>query len=161
MKFNEMGLPEDEAYGVKVAALVHDIGNLNVPAEILSKTAALSEIEFSIVQEHSQAGHEMLKDITFPWAIADMVWQHHERLDGTGYPRGLQGDEILLGAQIVGVADVVEAMASERPYRNEFSMGPALDEIRRGRALAFHPAVVDACMDLCRSNRFVFPQTVH
>ena len=155
---HEMGLPENEVYAVKVAALVHDIGNLMVPAEILGKTDALSEVEFSLVQEHAQAGRDILKDITFPWAIADIVWQHHERLDGSGYPRGLRGDEILLGARIVAVADVVEAMASDRPYRPELSIDLALQEIGRGRGVAFDSTVVDACIKLCRENRFVFPR---
>jgi putative nucleotidyltransferase with HDIG domain len=155
---NEMGLPEIEVHGVKVAALVHDIGNLMVPAEILAKTDALSAIEYGLVQEHAQAGRDILEDITFPWAIADTVWQHHERLDGSGYPRGLQGDEILLGARVIGVADVVEAMASGRPYRPLLSMDVALQEIGRGRGVSFDSTVVDACVNVCRENRFVFPQ---
>ena len=155
---NEMGLPENEVHAVKAAALVHDIGNLKVAAEILAKTDALSEVEYGLVQEHAQAGRDILKDITLPWAIADIVWQHHERLDGSGYPRGLRGDEISLGARVIAVADVVEAMASARPHRPELSIDLALQEIGRGRGVAFDSTVVDACIKLCRENGFVFPR---
>lgn len=155
---NEMGLSVNEVDGVEVAALVHDIGSIRIPVEILAKTEALSEFEFSLVQEHAKAGRDILKDIAFPWPIADIVWQHHERLDGSGYPRGLRGDEILLGARIIGVADVVEAMALDRPYRHVLSMDAALREIGRGRGLTFDPMVVDACVRLCRENGFAFPQ---
>jgi putative nucleotidyltransferase with HDIG domain len=155
---NEMGLPETEVHGVKVAALVHDIGNLMIPIEILTKTDALSESEYGLVQEHARAGRDLLEDITFPWAVADTVWQHHERLDGSGYPRGLHGEEILLGARVIGVADTVEALASSRPYRPESRIDVALQELARGRGVTFDPMVVDACMNLCRENRFVFPQ---
>ncbi len=154
----ELGLSENEVQAVNVAALVHDIGNLDVPAEILAKTGTLNEAEFALVQEHAEAGRNMLKDITFPWAVADVVWQHHERLDGSGYPRGLRGDEILLEARILSVADVVEAMASERPYRPVLSMDLAMEEISRGRGVSFDPAVVDACVRLCYESRFVFPR---
>ena len=155
---NEMGLPENVVYGVKVAALVHDIGTLKVPAEILAKTDALSATEFGLIQEHAETGRNMVKDIAFQWAIADIVWQHHERLDGSGYPRALRGDEILLETRILSVADVVEAMASDRPYRAVLSMDLAIEEIERGSGVVFDPVVVDACIRVCRENRFVFPQ---
>jgi putative nucleotidyltransferase with HDIG domain len=154
----ELGLSENEVQAVNVAALVHDIGNLKVPGEILAKTGALNQVEFALVQEHAETGRNMLKDITFPWAVADIVWQHHERLDGSGYPRGLRGDEILLEARILSVADVVEAMASDRPYRPVLSMDLAMEEISRGRGVSFDAAVVDACVRLCHESRFVFPR---
>lgn len=154
---NEMDLPENVVHGVKVAALVHDIGKLKVPCEILAKPGELSKIEFCLFQEHAQTGRDLLKDITFPWPIADIVWQHHERLDGSGYPRRLRGDEILLEARVIAVADVVDEAASPRPYRPALGIDVALQEIGRGRGKAFDSAAVDACTRLCREDRFMFP----
>lgn len=153
----ELGLPDAEVSGIKVAAGVHDIGKITIPSEILTKPGRLKDIEYQFMKGHAEAGRDILKDITFPWPIADIVWQHHERLDGSGYPRGLCGDEILMEARVIAVADVVEAMASHRPYRPALGMEAALQAIERGRGHAFDPKVVDACLRLCREGGFAFP----
>ncbi len=152
----EVGLPPDEAHGIQLAAMVHDIGKVLIPAEILSKPSRLSELEFELVKTHAQASYDILKGIEFPWPIADMVLQHHERLDGSGYPRGLRGEQILLGARILAVADTVEAMASHRPYRAALGVEKALAEIRANRGRLYEPAVVDACERLFATKRFAF-----
>jgi len=151
-----MHLPENEVSEIYVAAIVRDIGKLKVPAKILAKPGRLCEFEHRLIQRHAQAGRDILKDITFPWAIADIVWQHHERLDGSGYPRGLRGDEILMGARVIAVADVVEAMASPRPYRPALGIDAALEEIKKKRGMAFDTAVVDACLQLLREDSNAF-----
>ena len=116
----EMGLAQEKIEGIRMAGSIHDIGKLSIPAEILSKPTKLTDIEFSLIKEHSRSGYEMLKDVESPWPLAEIVYQHHERMDGSGYPRNLKGDEILMEARIMAVADVVEAMASHRPYRAGF-----------------------------------------
>ena len=113
----EMGLPQEKIDGIRMAGSIHDIGKLSIPAEILSKPTKLTEIEFSLIKEHSRRGYEILKDVESPWPLAEIVYQHHERMNGSGYPRNLKGDDILMEARIMAVADVVEAMASHRPYR--------------------------------------------
>lgn len=153
----EMGLAEIAIHAVKIAAIVHDVGTIRVPSEILAKPGTLSEIERSLFQGHAQDGRDILKGITFPSPIADIVWQHHERLDGSGYPRGLRGEEILLEARIIAVADMVDELASARPYRPALGMELALQEIARGRGTSYDATVVDACIRLCRENGFVFP----
>jgi HD-GYP domain-containing protein (c-di-GMP phosphodiesterase class II) len=125
----QMELCDDECEGIKLAALVHDVGKLALPAEILNKPGRLSDIEFALIRGHAQAGHDILSDIDFGWPIAQIVLQHHERLDGTGYPNGLLGDEVLMEARIIAVADVVEAMASHRPYRPALGLDTAVKEI--------------------------------
>jgi len=150
----EMGLPDAELDGIRMAAFLHDIGKISLPAEILSKPSRLSEVEFSLVKTHPQNGYDILKEIEFPWPVARMVWQHHERLDGSGYPLGLSGEEILLGARIMAVADVVEAMASERSYRPAPGLEKALEEIGAHRGIFFDPAVVDACLRIFREKDF-------
>ena len=152
----EMGLPEDQINGIHLAAIIHDLGKIHVPAEILSKPGKLTDIEFMLIKQHPQDGYDILKDVKFPWPIADMILQHHERLDGSGYPQGLKGDQILLESRILAVADVVEAMSSHRPYRAALGIEPALDEIRRGRGSLYDPAVVDACLKLFEEKRFTF-----
>lgn len=142
------GLDEDRIKGIRTAAIIHDIGKLYVPAEILCKPGKLTDIEFKLLKTHPQAGFEILQEIEFPWPIAQIVQQHHERLDGSGYPAGLVGDEILLEARIVGVADVVEAMSSHRPYRAGKGEKAALQEISRQRKKIYDPEVVDACLAL-------------
>jgi HD-GYP domain-containing protein (c-di-GMP phosphodiesterase class II) len=150
----EMGLPEETIHGIALAASIHDLGKISVPAEILSKPGKLTDIEFELVKQHVQRGYDILKDIKFPWPIATMVWQHHERLDGSGYPQGLKGDEILLESRILAVADVVEAMSSHRPYRPALGIEMALKEIEHGRGSAYDADVVDACLKLFRERRF-------
>jgi putative nucleotidyltransferase with HDIG domain len=144
----EMGLAEKKIDGIRTAAVVHDIGKLSVPVEILSKPGQLSEAEQSILKTHPQAGYEILDGIEFPWPIARIVQQHHERMDGSGYPLGLQGDEILLEARILTVADVVEATSSYRPYRPANGITVALAEIVKYRGSRYSIEVVDACMGL-------------
>ncbi len=152
----EMGLPEEKIRGIHLAASIHDLGKINVPAEILAKPGHLSDIEIMLIKTHPQAGNDILKDVYFPWPIADMINQHHEKLDGSGYPHGLKGDQILLESRILTVADVVEAMASHRPYRPTLGIEVALEEIERGRGSAYDPAVVDACLKLFRDGRFTY-----
>ncbi len=154
----EMDLPGQEIQGIGLAASIHDLGKISVPAEILSKPGKLSALEFMLLKNHAQAGFDILKDIQFPWPIATMVLQHHERQDGSGYPQGLQGQQILLQSRILAVADVVEAMASHRPYREALGVASALQEIERGRGTAFDAAVADACLRLFAQKRFVFSE---
>ena len=151
----EMGLPEERIHGLHLAAVVHDLGKISVPAEILARPGKLSAIEFQLIKGHAQAGYEILKDIDFPWPIADIVRQHHERFDGSGYPQGLNGREILLESSILAVADTVEAMASHRPYRPTLGIEVALQEIARGRGTKYNPAVADACLTLFREGSYV------
>lgn len=150
----EMGLPEERIHGLHLAGVVHDLGKISVPAEILSKPGKLTPIELLLVKGHAQAGYEILKDIDFPWPIATIVWQHHERFDGSGYPHGLKGGDILLESGIMAVADVVEAMGSHRPYRPTLGIDAALQEIERGRGIQYDPAVADACLKLFRESRY-------
>jgi len=152
----ELGFDEERVEGVRVGGLVHDLGKLYVPAEILSKPGKLSQLEFSMIQTHAQAGYEVLKTIQFPWPVAEMALQHHERMNGSGYPRKLKGEEILLEARILAVADVVEAMAFHRPYRPAHGVPKALEEVERGRQEFFDPTVVDACLSLFREKGFQF-----
>jgi PAS domain S-box-containing protein len=152
----EMGLPEQKIHGIHLAATVHDLGKIHIPAEILTKPGKLSDIEFMLIKTHAQAGYDILKDVEFPWPIADIVRQHHERLDGSGYPQGLKDGQILLGSRIMAVADVVETMSSHRPYRASLGIDLALKEIERGRGSAYDPAVADACLKLFREGRFAF-----
>jgi PAS domain S-box-containing protein/putative nucleotidyltransferase with HDIG domain len=142
----EMGLPAEQIEAIRVAGIVHDLGKIYVAAEILSKPIRLKDIEMALVKAHCKAGYDILKTIEFPWPIADIVYQHHERLDGSGYPQGLRGDYILLEAKILAVADVVEAMSSHRPYRSALSLEEALDEIKKNRAILYEPEVVDTCL---------------
>ncbi len=145
---DQLGMDEERAEGLRVAALLHDIGKVSVPAEILNKPSQLTELEFSMIREHSRASSDILQDIEFPWPVAEIVLQHHERLDGSGYPQGLTGDEILLEAQVLAVADVVEAMASHRPYRPAPGVDAALAEIRAGAGTRYDERAVAACVDL-------------
>jgi len=152
----EMGLDAGRIQGIHMGATIHDIGKLQLPAEILSKPGALSEMELMLVKSHPQVGYDILRDIAFPWPVADIAHQHHERLDGSGYPQGLKGEAICLEARIVAVADVVEAMASHRPYRAGLGIDKALEEIEKGRGVLFDPAVVDVCLRLFRDKGFAF-----
>lgn len=152
----ELGLPEDQVRGAHIAAAIHDIGKIYVPAEILSKPRSLSDAEFNLIKSHSQIGFDILRDIEFPWPIAQTVLQHHERMDGSGYPQGLSDGQILLLAKILGVADVVEAMCSHRPYRPAPGLKRALEEITDNRGVFYSPEVVDACSSLFGREGFRF-----
>ena len=153
----QMGLPEEQLHAIHLAGLVHDLGKISIPAEILSKPSRLNEIEYSLIKMHPQAGYDILKGVDFSWPIAQMVLQHHERMDGSGYPRGLKGEEILPGARILIVADVVEAMSSHRPYRPGLGIKAALEEIKRGRGTHYDPQVADACVALFQERGYVLP----
>ena len=150
----EMGLPEDRVEGLRVAATIHDIGKISVPAEMLTKPTRLTKIEFTIIQTHVQAGYDILKDIEFPWPVARMVVEHHERINGSGYPNGLNGGNLLQESRIMAVADVVEAMASHRPYRPSLGIEPALEEIEKNRGILYDPDAVDACLRLFRQKGY-------
>jgi GAF domain-containing protein len=150
----EMGLAESMQQGLHFGALIHDLGKIQVPAEILSKPTRLTKLEFDLIKTHPQAGYDIVKGIDFPWPVAQMVHQHHERVDGSGYPQGLRGDAITLEARILAVADVVEAMASHRPYRPGLGLDAALREIEAKRGQWFDAAVVDACLRLFREQGF-------
>ena len=150
----EMQLPEDQIEGLYLAGVVHDVGKIRIPLEILSKPSKLNELEFSLIKDHASSGHDILKAVEFPWPVAEIVWQHHERLDGSGYPRGLKGDQILLEARILAVADVVEAIMSDRPYRAGLGIDAALGEISLERGKAFCGEAVDACVRLFREQHW-------
>jgi len=152
----ELGLAQEQLDGLRIAGNVHDVGKVKVPAEILSKPGALSDLEFGMIKLHPETGYEILRGINFPWPIATIVWQHHERLDGSGYPRGLKGGEILLEAQVLSVADVVESIVSHRPYRSALGLDVALKEIMDNRGKLYNADVVDACVRLFKEKGFDF-----
>ncbi len=151
---SEMGLSKDRIEGIRTASSIHDIGKISVPAEILSKPIKLSDAEFSLIKIHSQAGYDILKDIDFPWPVARMILEHHERINGSGYPWGLKGKDLLIESKIIAVADVVEAIASHRPYRPSLGLETALEEISVNRGVLFDNNVVDACIRLFRENGY-------
>ncbi len=153
---NEMGLPQDQIEGIRVAGDIHDIGKIYVPAEILSKPGQITAIEYGIIKTHPQVGYDILKTIKFPWPVAQIVLQHHEHLDGSGYPLGLSGDQILKESKILIVADTVEAMSSHRPYRPAQGIDKALEEIIQHKGLFYDPEVVDACVRLFEEKGFRF-----
>ncbi|HUN54888.1 MAG TPA: PAS domain S-box protein [Smithella sp.] len=150
----EMGLSNDRMEGLRLAAIIHDLGKISVPSEILSKPSELTALEFSLIKTHAQAGHDILKDIEFPWPVARIVFEHHERMDGSGYPRMLKGENIILEARILAVADVVEAMSSHRPYRASLGIEAALEEIEQNRGTFYDADVVDACLRLFREKGY-------
>jgi HD-GYP domain-containing protein (c-di-GMP phosphodiesterase class II) len=150
----ELGLSADRILGLHLASTIHDLGKIGIPAEILVKPKQLSNMEYGLVKDHVDIGVRILKKIDLPWPIAEIIWQHHERLDGSGYPRGLTGDKLLLESKILAVADVVEAMASHRPYRPALGIDAALNEILTHRNTLFDPLVVDACVSLFREKGF-------
>ncbi len=153
----ELGLKPEKIEGINLAASLHDIGKINIPAGILSKPGKLNELEIALLKNHSKVGYDILKGIEFPWPLADIVYQHHEKIDGTGYPRGLIGDQILLEARILCVADVVEAMSSHRPYRPARGEEAAMEEIAARAGKEYDPDVVDACYRLFKEKNFTFP----
>jgi len=150
----EMGFSQERIDGIRMAGAIHDIGKMSVPAELLSKPTKLSELEFSLIKEHANKGFEMLKDVESPWPLAEIVYQHHERMDGSGYPRHLKGEEIIMEARILAVADVVEAMASHRPYRPAIGLNAALAEIENHKGTLYDSDAVDACLRLFREKGF-------
>jgi putative two-component system response regulator len=152
----EMGLGKDLIEGIHMGGRVHDLGKISVPAEILSKPGKLTEIEFALVKTHATTGYNIIADVEFPWPIARMVLEHHEKMNGTGYPRGLSGDEILLESRILCVADVVEAMSSHRPYRPALGVDIALEEISRNKGVLYDTAAADACRALFSNGTFRF-----
>ncbi len=150
----EMGMPSEELQAIKVAGDIHDIGKISVPVEILGRPSKLNEVEFGLIKTHPQVGYDILKNIDFPWPVPQIVLQHHERIDGSGYPSGLKGEEILPEARIIAVADTVEAMASHRPYRPALGIEKALAEIVKFKGILYDSEVVDVCVRLFRSGRF-------
>jgi putative two-component system response regulator len=152
----EMGLPEERIEVLRLAAFVHDIGKIGIPAELLAKPGKLTGIEMSLIKVHCQAGFDILNTIEFPWPLAEMVLQHHERVDGSGYPLGLKGPMIRLEARIMAVADVVEAMSSHRPYRPALELNATLEEISKNRGVLYDGEAVDACLRLFHEKGFTF-----
>jgi len=152
----EQGLPDEQIEGLHFAAMLHDIGKISLPAEYLAKPTHLSEVEKLVIQHHAEVGYDILKNIHFPWPVAEIVYQHHEHLDGSGYPRGLTDKEIHIEAKILAVADVVEAMSSHRPYRPSLGLTAALDEICSGRGTLYHALSVDVCLRLIKTKETEF-----
>ncbi len=151
-----MRLSTDRIEGLRMSGELHDIGKIQVPAEILSKPGKISEAEYTIIKTHAQVGHDILKTIEFPWPVAKIVLQHHERMDGSGYPQGLKGERILLEARILAVADVIEAMATHRPYRPAMSIEEALNEISKNKGKLYDARVVEACLRVFKEKEFTF-----
>jgi PAS domain S-box-containing protein len=154
----QMKMSEEMISAIRIASIVHDIGKISVPAEILSKPGKLNEMEFNIIKSHPKMGYDILSTIEFLYPIAEIVYQHHERMDGSGYPRGLRGNEIIIEARVLMVADVVEAMASHRPYREALGIDKALAEIKSNKGILYDEHVVDACVFLFEKRGFKFEQ---
>jgi PAS domain S-box-containing protein len=154
---SEMGLPEETVTGLRMTGYVHDIGKISIPAEILSKPGRLTAIEYELVKNHSRSGYDILKSVEFPWPLAEIILQHHERMDGSGYPQQLKGEQIILEARIMAVADVVESMASHRPYRPALGLDKALEEIEQNSGRLYYPQVADACLRLFRQRSYRIP----
>ncbi len=153
-----LGMAEEDCKGIRVAGVLHDIGKIHIPAELLNKPGRLTDLEMNLVKTHPQGGYEVLKTVAFPWPVAEVVLQHHEHFDGTGYPEGLSGDSILLGARIIHVVDTVEAMSSHRPYRPALGMEAALVEVKANRGMLYCPECVDACLEAVREKEFDFDE---
>jgi len=152
----EMKLTEDQVSSIHIAATLHDIGKISVPSEILTKPSILSNLEREIIRTHCKVANDILVNIEFPYPVAEIIYQHHERMDGSGYPRGLKGEDIALEARIIGVADVIDAMASYRPYRPALGVDAAIEEIVKFRGVAYDPSVVDACLKVYKQDAY-FP----
>jgi len=152
----EMGFPPEKIEGLRMAGKIHDIGKISTPSEVLSKPTRLTPVEYELVKAHAQKGYEILKEVESPWPLAEIVYQHHERMNGSGYPRGLKGDEILMEARILGVADTVEAMSSHRPYRPALGVEAALGEIDKNKGVLYDSDVAAACLKLFREKGFTF-----
>ena len=151
-----MKLPQDKIDGTRFASLVHDIGKVNLPTEIISKPSKLIEVEFNLIKNYPKVGYDILKKVDFPWPIAEIIFQHQEKIDGSGYPRGLKGDEICIEAKILGVANVVEAMSSYKSYRPALSIDESLAEIVKNKNILFDPEVVNTCLKLFKEKGFRF-----
>jgi putative nucleotidyltransferase with HDIG domain len=148
----DLGLPEEQIRGVYMAGLIHDLGKIHVPAEILSKPGELTKLEFDMIKTHPKVGYDLLKRIEFPWPIAQIIYQHHEREDGSGYPRKLKGDKILIEAKIIGIADVIEAMSSHRPYRPALGMNIAIDEIVKHKGILYDTTIVASYLKVIKKG---------
>jgi len=155
---NEMGFSQDQVDGIRIAGLIHDLGKMYVPSEILSKPGRITDLEYSLIKTHPQAGYDILKNIDFLWPIAQIVLQHHERIDGSGYPSGLLGKDILMEAKVLAVGDVVEAIASYRPYRPSHSIDNAFEEISKNKGILYDPQIVDACLRLFNEKGYQLRQ---
>jgi putative nucleotidyltransferase with HDIG domain len=156
---SKLGWDDYKLQGLRLGATIHDIGKISVPSEILNRPGKLSDAEFAIIKSHAQVGYEILEKTSFPWPIKEMVLQHHERLDGSGYPQGLRADRIIDEAKVIGVADVVDAITSHRPYRPGLGVESALSEIERGRGTLYDPAIADACLTLFRDDGYSLDKT--
>jgi putative nucleotidyltransferase with HDIG domain len=152
----ELNLDEDAIYGLRMASVLHDLGKITVPAEILNRPGQLNDLEYGIIKNHVQAGYDIIKKIEFPWPLAEIVMQHHERIDGSGYPRGLSGSQIMLEAKILSVADVFETIASHRPYRPSLGINRAIEELSVNKGVLYDEKVAEACILLMEENRFEF-----
>jgi putative nucleotidyltransferase with HDIG domain len=152
----EMGLSREDNRGVQVAAVIHDIGKITVPSDILTKPAKLNATEYNLIKSHAKTAYKVLKILKFPWPVAQIVLQHHERINGSGYPNGLSGRDISIQAKIISVADVVEAMVSHRPYRAGLGIDKALEEIKGNSNILYDEDTVDACLRLFSTNKFQF-----
>jgi HD-GYP domain-containing protein (c-di-GMP phosphodiesterase class II) len=157
---SEMDLDSHQIDGIRMAGVIHDIGKISIPAEILSKPTRLTELEFQLIKTHSQSGYDILKDVEFPWPVARMILEHHERIDGSGYPNGLIGENILMESKILAIADTMEAIASNRPYRAGKGINVALDEIITNRGILYDADAVDACLRLFRKKGFQLEGTI-
>ena len=153
----KLNLPLHTIEGIELSALIHDIGKIAVPAEILTKPSKLSSFELAMLRNHVQTGYDILKNMNFPWNLAQIIFEHHERVDGSGYPNGLKGDSICEEARIIAVADTVEAISSDRPYRKSKGIEAALEEITMNRGILYDDRVVDACLDVFKEDHFEFP----
>lgn len=149
-----MALPADKVYGLRMAAVLHDLGKIAVPAEILTRPGRLNDLEYAIIKNHAQYGYDILKKIEFPWPLAEIVRQHHERLDGSGYPLGLKGAQIILEARILAVADVVETISSHRPYRPSLGLNQAINELNKNKGTLYDPDAADACIAIVSKRNF-------
>ena len=154
----EIPLDQDRINGIRMAGAIYDIGKLSLPPETAAKTADMVNTESTLIKDHPRIGYEMLKDVPSPWQLAEMIYQHHERVDGSGYPRNLKGEEILMEARILGVADVVESMSTRRPYRPALTIEAVLEEIEKNKGIIYDSTVVDACLRLFREKLYQFPK---
>ena len=152
----EMMLEEDTIYGLRMASELHDLGKIAVPSEILTRPGQLNDLEYGIIKSHVQTGYDILNKVEFPWPLADIVMQHHERLDGSGYPNGLNGDEIMFEAKILAVADVFETISSHRPYRPSLGINCAIEELLTNKGILYDEDVVKACISLMEEKKFEF-----